>query len=477
MSASREKKNRQLLNESGYVDPKIIREQERKAQERKSNRLYAAVAAIFVVVAVVVLTLNAGFIQRGSTAVSIDGKEYKVNDVAFYFGNFYNQHANDLTAVGLDTSKDLRKQEYLANGETWFDYFLEKALDEMVGEVKIAEAAEAEGFDAAEEMDAAEENELAMMELYGSFSGYTLDQYIRLMYGPYMTKADFVKCVRRAALADAYTTAFEEAQVYDEATLTAEYEANPDAYDSVDVEYILFDSELTEEDDAEEKATALAEMTEKAEQAKARYEAGEDMEAIADEMDGYYSHTPYASQNVTSDLLTWAFAAERKAGDAAVVSFGETGSYLAVFHSRSRNDYHSVSVRHILVKDEATAQDLLKQFNEGDAAQSDFAALAELNSTDSGSKANGGLYEDVYMGQMVEPFQNWCFDDARQAGDTGIVESTHGFHVMYFVERNPLPYWQFEAKQELSEAASEEWENGIVADASVEQHKGIKYVG
>lgn len=477
MSASREKKNRQQLNQSGYVDPKVIREQEKKAQERRSNRMYAIGAIVFVIVAVVVLTFNSGVIQRGSAAVTIDGKEYKTNDVAFYFGNYYNRHAGDFTAVGLDTSKDLRAQDSLTEGETWFDFFLAAALDEMAGEVKLAEAAEAEGFDAAEEMDAAEENELAIMEMYGSFYGYTRDQYIRMMYGPYMTEKDFVRCVRRAALADAYTTAFEDAQSYDEATLTAAYESNTDAYDSVDVEYILFDSELTSEDPAEEKAAALAEMTEKANEAKARYEAGEDLETISTELEGYYSHTPYASNASASDLTTWAFAADREAGNAEVVTFGETGAYFAVFHSRSRNDYHTVSVRHILVDDQATAEDLLKQFSEGEATEGDFAALAELNSEDPGSVNNGGLYEDIYKGQMVEPFQNWCFDEARQSGDTGIVESTNGFHVMYFVERNPLPYWQLEATQDLSEAASEEWLSGIVADATVEQQSGIKYVG
>lgn len=33
---------------------------------------------------------------------------------------------------------------------------------------------------------------------------------------------------------------------------------------------------------------------------------------------------------------------------------------------------------------------------------------------------------------MVEDFENWCFDASRQVGDTGIVESTYGYHVMYF---------------------------------------------
>ena len=48
--------------------------------------------------------------------------------------------------------------------------------------------------------------------------------------------------------------------------------------------------------------------------------------------------------------------------------------------------------------------------------------------------ATGGLYTDVYVGRMVEPFENWCFDESRQYGDTGLVRTNYGYHIMYFVE-------------------------------------------
>ena len=48
MSASREKKARQELNESGYVDPRKAREAEEKAKERRSTRIYTAVIVAFV---------------------------------------------------------------------------------------------------------------------------------------------------------------------------------------------------------------------------------------------------------------------------------------------------------------------------------------------------------------------------------------------------------------------------------------------
>ena len=115
--------------------------------------------------------------------------------------------------------------------------------------------------------------------------------------------------------------------------------------------------------------------------------------------------------------------------------------------------YPSVAVRHILVKavaeedgtytDEAKeeaktkAEEILKEWEDGDATEESFAALAEQYSEDEGSNTNGGLYDDVMEGQMVTEFNDFCFDEARKSGDTAIVYgesgSYAGYHVMYFV--------------------------------------------
>ena len=34
---------------------------------------------------------------------------------------------------------------------------------------------------------------------------------------------------------------------------------------------------------------------------------------------------------------------------------------------------------------------------------------------------------------MVKEFEAWCFDSARKYGDTGLVKSTYGYHIMFFV--------------------------------------------
>lgn len=113
-----------------------------------------------------------------------------------------------------------------------------------------------------------------------------------------------------------------------------------------------------------------------------------------------------------------------------------------------------VDVRHILVKiaggtkDEegktvyseedwetcrVKAQAILDEWLAGDKTEDSFAELAAKKTEDSGSKQTGGLYEYVYKGQMVQEFEDWCFDETREEGHTGLVKTTYGYHVMYYV--------------------------------------------
>ena len=90
----------------------------------------------------------------------------------------------------------------------------------------------------------------------------------------------------------------------------------------------------------------------------------------------------------------------------------------------------------------AEAQSLLDQWLAGDKTEDSFADLAN-EFTDDGNDANydgvpdGGLYTDVYKGQMVAEFEEWCFDEARQVGDAGLVKTRYGYHVMFFVGSKP----------------------------------------
>jgi len=96
---------------------------------------------------------------------------------------------------------------------------------------------------------------------------------------------------------------------------------------------------------------------------------------------------------------------------------------------------------------EAKANEILNQYMEGELTEEAFAALANEFSADPGSNTNGGLYQDVYQGQMVEEFEAWCFDPERQVGDYGIVRTDLGFHIMYFSGTRTV--WQDQIRSDM----------------------------
>lgn len=113
----------------------------------------------------------------------------------------------------------------------------------------------------------------------------------------------------------------------------------------------------------------------------------------------------------------------------------------------------------------AKAQKLLDEYLAGETVdEAAFAALAGKHSADPGSNANGGLYSQLTKDtSFVEPFKNWYLDAGRKVGDTGLVKTDYGYHIMYFSGSEPI--WQYEAKSmvvsentdEILEDAQEKW--------------------
>lgn len=81
--------------------------------------------------------------------------------------------------------------------------------------------------------------------------------------------------------------------------------------------------------------------------------------------------------------------------------------------------------------------------------EDNFGALAKEYTAD-GNGEQGGLYEDVYPGQMVSEFNDWCFDADRKVGDSGVVKTPFGYHVMFFSGKTDTFHWFETAKQDLT---------------------------
>ena len=105
---------------------------------------------------------------------------------------------------------------------------------------------------------------------------------------------------------------------------------------------------------------------------------------------------------------------------------------------------------------EAEAQALLDQYLAGDKTEDSFAKLANENSADSDG-TDGGLYTNIYRNQMFPSFEAWVYDESRKAGDTGLVHSPYGVHIMYFVGDSTMTYRDFMIAEDLRAVDLQTW--------------------
>lgn len=126
-----------------------------------------------------------------------------------------------------------------------------------------------------------------------------------------------------------------------------------------------------------------------------------------------------------------------------------------------RDDSASRNVGHILFstsdyadKDsaKAKAEEILAQIKDGLTKES-FEKAANEYTADSSV-----FYDNVVPGQMVTNFNDWLFDSERKVGDTGIVETTYGYHIMYYLgEDADQPVWKVNARGYVANEKLEEW--------------------
>ena len=169
------------------------------------------------------------------------------------------------------------------------------------------------------------------------------------------------------------------------------------------------------------------------------------------------------------------------------------GFYVVRYQSENDNRFVMKNVRHILVsfkhlKADGTvdssntsstytdaekeaakkeADQLLADWLAGEATEESFSKLATEKTGDTASKESGGLYENVYPGQMVEAFEDWCYDAERKTGDYGIVETTYGYHIMYFVGETEQTYLDYMLTETMRSEDTKAWYDDLVEKMTI----------
>lgn len=504
MSASNEKN-------TAPEEKTMSREEKRLHDEQVSRRNTAVYTVVGVVAALLVAALliwDSGIFQRKAAAVTIDGEKYTAADVLYYYAGQY-QTAYQYAAYGMssfDTTKDPKDQVYdEESGQTWHEYFIEQALDSLKTYVTVEKKAKADGYAESQEVkDSFAQYKDNMKTSLATSSYSNMKSYLQAVFGPMMTEKDFDRCLERELYVNDYMNSVQDGYTYTDQQLEDYYKEHADELDSFTFDQLTFRAsvsttdadgktiEMTDEEKAAKLEEAKKEMAALAQEAKARLDAGESMEDLAEAYgDKVYSSqldTTRTGSSLNSTLSDWFLSADRKAGDTTLQEYdgSSTYSYYVVkFIDRTRDETPTADVRHILfsgedeeskAKAKTDAEAMLETWKSGEATEDSFAQLAKENSADTGSASSGGLIEGITpTSSYVENFRDWATDSSRQPGDTGIVESDYGYHVMYFSAWGQ-PQWKLTAESALRSDDMNQWMDALLENVTVEQQSGISNV-
>ncbi len=546
---------------------------------KRTTRIVTIIVALFLIACIALTTVvNTGILVRLSNVAKT--KNYSVNGsiLSYLIYSQAQQLAYNYQQYGLDTTvEDILATSYgpAEEGKTYFDYFAESSLASIKQMLILCEYADANGIKLSEDDIKDIDENIAALEEAAASNYYSTSQYIKLMYGPGVSKNDVRTALELSALSSAAYEKLEEtldSQVTDEKmkeyieknvasfytadylsyTFTAEleaagaeatdeekaaYEADKTAmtelatklagakteeefkqivrdylvntnaselFDTAYVEDYLGEDESKKPEDAPaddvlaaDKAEILKKLDayllsldsdEEAEEEKEEEETEEKTEyrkaldkiyeEIKTDAEKVYSsllvedvphYDPETAEEDIEELDKWLFDDATKANDTKqITSEGDKKSTYTVYFLKNAshlNEEETENVAHLLVKFEsdkpsdsekaaakAEAEKHLADFLAGgDTSKDAFEKFAKELTDDSGV-----IYENVRLGKMVEPFEDWLFDETRKEGDTGIVETEFGYHVMYYISQGEL-VWENDARNGVIGELFEAW--------------------
>ena len=473
-----------------------------------------------------------GVPQKTLTAVKVGNKKVSVAKYNFYYFDIYNQIYSQaaqyenygsgmgLQLTGFDITKAPEDQSYPStldgyDNPTWADYIKETALTYLQSYVTYAQLAKDNGITVTDEQQSSLDEQIEQLTTQAKEGNnnqdYSLNRYLTKIYGKGVNEKLLREVYEERNLATNYASANQDeisAAVTDE-EINAEYDANIQSYTKFSVnlfEVTAVTQDLADDATDEQKTAAETAAMNEAKALADGYLANiTTADSVLTVATTYKSTSKEATVNlVDTDATTvknsygentvnWIYSADRQVGDKAVIE--TDGGYVVIYMVAlpHRETAKAVDVRHILVQFDssssssssssstiteaekasyyAKAEEIYNSFLEN-PTEDNFAALANEKSDDTGSNTNGGLYEKVAPGDMIDGFNDWIFDPARKPGDTAIIETTYGYHIMYYVGNDNEEVWKLNCRSAI--ATNKFTENDTALMAS-DEHKLTKH--
>lgn len=443
------------------------------------------------------------YMNPASVVATVDGQKISIGMYDYYYASivsYYEQYAS-YGYYSLDTTKDYSKQYTTdddGNKISWQKFFETEALKEVEQITTYYSKALEEGVTLTNAQKKTIDKQISTLKDSASQNDVSLDQYIKANFGTYCSEDTIRLMLEQYYLSANYKGKFKcETKVTDN-DVDKYYNDHKNDYKKIEFYYIASPYDATDENSKNESIKTaekiMAKMKDKKSvialvpevyssyidsQVKSSMEQDSTLtekKAREEAINSYESNvvtTVSGSDSPFDDKMnTWLFSDDTKVGSKKYY-IDESAGYIYIVLKTSKasvEEDETYTVRHILVAPESgnnsssstsekteytdeqwaaakkKADSILAKFNKTDKSEYEFAKLAEQYSTDSASTSSGsndsfgGLYESVTLGQMVPDFEKWSIDDSRKYGDTGIVKSDYGYHIMFFI--NDCPEYQ-----------------------------------
>lgn len=423
-----------------------------------------------------------------------------------YYGSGYGAYY-----TGFNLTTDPAEQEYKGEDapegvETWADYFKlmapEKAvIQRTVYDLAMSEDAKKEGFEITEDMqkeiDEQIDSTIEELQSNAEKNDYALNNYISKSCGEGLTEKSYRELLNRDLVVEKYLTWYQEhiSETTTDDEVKSYYKENRADFDLADARLFSISYAKPAEDSKSTDATyTKAEAKKLAEEFKGKVTGEKSFAELAKEYapesqkESYEEDGATLAENLVKSTIEsnakkvakWLFDSARKTGDIAVIDEEDTEAYYIVYVvSPAAPDRQTAGadVRHILVEAETTKEDtegnkvdlpakeieknfaeakkeaeaILKEWKSGDATEDSFTALAKEKSDDPGVTENSGLYEDITSTSSYVPeFLDWALA-SHKVGDTGIIKTDYGYHVMYFVGADKTEKWESDVRSAIAE--------------------------
>lgn len=443
------------------------------------------------------------YMNPASVVATVDGQKISIGMYDYYYASivsYYEQYAS-YGYYSLDTTKDYSKQYTTdddGNKISWQKFFETEALKEVEQITTYYSKALEEGVTLTSAQKKTIDKQISTLKDSASQNDVSLDQYIKANFGTYCSEDTIRIMLEQYYLSANYKGKFKsEAKVTDN-DVDKYYNDHKNDYKKIEFYYIASPYDATDDNSKNESIKTaekiMAKMKDKKSvialvpevyssyidsQVKSSMEQDSTLtekKAREEAVKSYESNvvtTVSGSDSPFDDKMnTWLFSDDTKVGSKKYY-IDENAKYIYIVLKTSKasiEEDETYTVRHILVAPESgsnsssstsekteytdeqwaaakkKADSILAKFNKTNKSEYEFAKLAEQYSTDSASTSSGsndsfgGLYESVTLGQMVPDFEKWSIDDSRKYGDTGIVKSDYGYHIMFFI--NDCPEYQ-----------------------------------